>query len=331
MSFLYITEDGTVVSRKGGRFLIDRRKERLAEVPEELLEGLVLIGAVQVTAGAATRLLDKGIPVTWLSHSGKFYGRLESTRHVNVIRQQKQILLQNTPFALALAKRIVGAKAHNQLTILRRYNKNARRPEVKQCIMDIAAREKNIGTAGNAAALMGHEGSIAKRYFAGLGFLAPDGFRFTRRSKRPPKDAFNSLLSFGYTLLLYEIYTAAANEGLHPYFGFFHSLRQHHPAFASDLMEEWRASIIDSLVMNILHRRILDESHFQTAPDNGGVYLTPEGRKIFLQMYSKKMATVVGYMNDRDSYRYALGRQAASFARAIMTEDVSVYEPIRLR
>ncbi len=331
MSFLYITEDGTSVYKQGGRFVIARNQERIAEVPEELLEGLVLIGAVQLSANAAAELLEKGIPVTWLSHSGKYYGRLESTRHVNVFRQQKQILLQDTPFALALAKQIVEAKAHNQLTVLRRYNKNAQNVEVELRIKTIGILRKNISESKDIAELMGHEGAIAKIYFAALGCLAEPPFQFQHRSKRPPEDPFNSLLSFGYTLLLYEVYTAVANEGLHPYFGVLHSPRQHHPALASDLMEEWRPVIVDSLVMNILHRHILNETHFQTDDPSGGVFLTPKGRKIFLQLYGKKLIAMNQYMDGKNTYRHSLAKQAAAFAQAVMAENAALYEPIRLR
>ena len=332
MSFLYVTEDGAAIYKKGGRFVIGRNNERIAEVPEELLEGLVLFGAVQVSASVAAEMLEKGIPVTWLSHSGKFFGRLESTRHVNVFRQQKQILLQGTPFALSLAKRIIEAKAHNQITVLRRYNKNACIQEVDMRIRSMVVMHSKIDASETLPELMGHEGAIAKLYFSGLGYLAPKEFSFTRRSKQPPRDAFNSLLSFGYTILMYEVYTAIANEGLHPYFGFLHSLHQHHPALASDLIEEWRAVLIDSMVMNILHRRILNESHFQRGgDDDNGVYLTAEGRKIFLERYSKKMTTAAAYMNGKMTYRQALTKQAASFAQAIMMENPEAYEPIRLR
>ena len=97
MSFAYITEKGATISKKDGRFVVGRNHETLLEIPEETLEGLVLIGRIQVSAEAMVSLLEQGIPVTWLSHTGKYYGRLTPTTHVDVFRQQKQVQLQKSP------------------------------------------------------------------------------------------------------------------------------------------------------------------------------------------------------------------------------------------
>lgn len=107
MSFVYITEENAKLQKKGGRYLLGRNLEVIMEIPEELLEGLVLIGRIQVSAEAMVSLLESGVPVTWLSHTGKYYGRLSSTSHVDVFRQQKQIQLQKSPFFLTLSKRCI--------------------------------------------------------------------------------------------------------------------------------------------------------------------------------------------------------------------------------
>lgn len=100
MSYVYITEEGARIQKKGGRFLVGRNLEILFEIPEETLEGLVLIDSVQVSSQAMVEFLQRGIPVTWISATGKFFGRLESTSHINVFKQQKQILMQVSPFSL---------------------------------------------------------------------------------------------------------------------------------------------------------------------------------------------------------------------------------------
>ena len=107
MSFVYITEENAKLQKKGGRYLLGRNLEVIMEIPEELLEGLVLIGRIQVSAEAMVSLLESGVPVTWLSHTGKYYGRLSSTSHVDVFRQQKQIQLQKSPFFLTLSKKCI--------------------------------------------------------------------------------------------------------------------------------------------------------------------------------------------------------------------------------
>lgn len=244
MSFAYITEEGAYIQKRGGNFTVGRNRECIMEIPAESLEGLTLIDTVQVSSKAIVELLRLGIPVTWLSRSGYFFGRLESTRHVNVFRQERQVFLRGSPFALAMARQVIAAKAHNQLILLRRYNRNAALPEVRTAVADIETLSKHIMTCDTNEQLMGYEGAIAKVYFRALGRLVPDEFAFAKRTRCPPRDPFNTMLSFGYTLLMYDLYTAVTGEGLHPYFGFLHAVKNRHPALASDLMEEWRAVLI---------------------------------------------------------------------------------------
>lgn len=245
MSFAYITEEGAYIQKRGGSFTVGRNRECIMEIPAESLEALTLIDTVQVSSKAIVELLRLGIPVTWLSRTGYFFGRLASTRPVNVFRQERQVFLRGSPFALTMARQIIAAKTHNQRTLLRRYNRNAALPEMRTAVADIETLSKHIMTCDTNEQRMGYEGAIAKVYFRALGQLVPAEFAFAKRSRRPPRAPFNAMLSFGYTLLMYDIYTALSNEGLHPYFGFLHAVKNRHPALASDLMEEWRAILID--------------------------------------------------------------------------------------
>lgn len=331
MSFVYITEENAKLQKKGGRYVVGRNLEAIMEIPEEILEGLVLIGRVQVSSEAIVSLLENGVPVTWLSHTGKYYGRLASTCHVDVFRQQKQIQLQKSPFFLLLGKKCIEAKAHNQLTILRRYNRRTYSSKIEFAIKHILAVRSHINTAEDSEQLMGFEGIIAREYFAALGRLMPEGFEFSKRSKRPPLDPFNSMLSFGYTLLMYEIYTAIENAGLNPYFGYLHALKNNHPALASDLMEEWRAVIVDSMVLGLLHHNEIKAEHFYTKEGVNGIYLTREGRRIFLRAFEKRMRQENKYMDVNLSFRKSIMHQAGLFAQAMMAENPDIYKPLRVR
>ncbi|WP_315003546.1 CRISPR-associated endonuclease Cas1 [uncultured Selenomonas sp.] len=333
MSFAYITEEGAYIQKRGGNFTVGRNRECIMEIPVETLEGLTLIDTVQVSSRAIVELLRLGIPVTWLSRTGYFFGRLESTRHVNVFRQERQVFLRGTPFALAMARKVIAAKAHNQLILLRRYNRNAALPEVCTAVADIEALSKRIMTCDTNEQLMGYEGAIAKVYFGSLGQLVPAEFAFAKRTRRPPMDPFNAMLSFGYTLLMYDIYTALSNEGLHPYFGFLHAVKNRHPALASDLMEEWRAALIDAMTLSLVHHHEIKQEHFSPAEseDTPGIFLTREGRAIFLRAYEKKMRAASHYGSGRRSYRHALAHQARQYAQALMAENADIYEPVWLR
>ena len=331
MSFAYITEKGAIISHKNGRFIVGRNHETLLEIPQETLEGLVLIDTVQVTSKAMVTLLTCGIPVTWLSSKGHFFGRLESTSHVRVFKQQKQFLLQEKPFSFELSKKTISAKIHNQITLLRRYNRDRNIPEVNLHIRNIMTMRDSLRRSKTKEELMGYEGMAAKIYFSALGYFAGSDFAFEKRSKRPPLDSFNSLLSLAYTLIMYELFTAIANEGLHPYVGFLNALKENHPALASDLLEEWRPVLADSLALSLVQHHEIKKEHFYSDEETGGVFLTYEGRKIFFREYEKKMRSINQYIEGKHSYRRSLSYQVAQYSQALMAEDVSIYDPIWLR
>lgn len=331
MSYVYITEENARIQKKNGRFLVGRNLEVLFEIPEETLEGLVLIGSIQVSSQAMISLLQLGIPVTWISGRGKFFGRLESTSHVNVFKQQKQVLLQESPFSLELAKKVILAKIHNQIVLLQRYHRRDNSAFLASSITQIQALRKHVHTVQSREEVMGYEGSCSRVYFAALGKIVPKDFAFTKRSKQPPLDSFNAMLSFGYTLLMYDLYTAISNQGFHPYFGFLHALKNHHPALASDLLEEWRSTVVDTLVLSLISHHEIKPDHFIRSDDGVGVFLTRDGRSIFLRAYEKKLRSLNPYGEQRQSYRESLETQVRMYGQALMKEDCSLYKPVYSR
>lgn len=332
MSVVYLTEPGTHLHKEGGRFLICRGAETLRELPAEMLEGIVFFGGVQVSSFAIAELLRLGVPATWMSAKGRFYGRLDTTTHIQVLRQRQQFLLaEQEPVRLEFSRRIVGAKMHNQQTLLRRYNRTAQLELVEDGVAYLQALKEKVPQAAQAEELLGLEGSAARSYFACLARLVPEEFRFAGRNRRPPKDPFNSLLSFGYTLLLTELYNAVVQVGLHPYIGFLHCLRAGHPALVSDLMEEWRAVLIDSLALSLLSRRELVAGDFQPPDEEGGVYLDGPGRKKFLLAYEKRLRQENAYLGSGLSFRQTLLRQARQLAGAVDRQELGTYQPLRVR
>lgn len=287
MSFVYVTEHGALIRLSGGKIIIEKSKKILAEVPKNTIDGLVLLSSVQITSQAIVEFLRIGIPVTWISLTQKFYGRLESMAHVNVSRQARQIKMENSNFYLRMAQKIVEAKIHNQKVILRRYNRLRNLDNVLKKIRAMETILKFIPKTILINRIMGYEGVAAQNYFSALGEMVSKEFSFEKRSRRPPRDMFNSMLSFGYSLLMSEVHTAINNSGLHPYFGFMHAMKEHHPTLASDLMEEWRPILIDSMVMSLISHNEIKPSCFEIGNENG-IYLNSAGQKIFLNAYEKK-------------------------------------------
>jgi len=336
MSFIYVYEDGAKISFKQNRlFITIKEKDLDRSLPIEGVENVVIIGEVSITSPCIKELLRRGIKLTFLSGSGEFFGKLESTSHVNVSRHMCQFkCLEDSGFAFKIALEFTAAKIRNQITIVRRYERNRESSEVQRGIDELQIYYKKARDASDKESLMGYEGYAARVYYGLLSKLTEKEFAFSGRSRRPPRDPFNSLLSFAYTLLIYDVFNAVEGKGLHPYISCLHSIRQGHPSLCSDLMEEWRAVIADSLVMYVISKGIVKKKDFVTAEDSEGVFLKPEIAKVFISEYEKKIRTKAKYLSYLDfatSFRRAIEYQAGQYVKAIEQQDPSLYKGVIIR
>lgn len=334
MPNLYLNESGTVVGFSRNCFTVSHKNGLIRKIPSETLESISIFGSVQMTAKSVEKCLRKGIDVSYYSKGGSYFGRLISTNHVNTARQRSQIkMTEDDVFKLNLSKSIIQAKLNNQLVILRRYQRNSEEKNLRW-INEITQYLKKIENCTHTEQLMGYEGSAAKAYFSGLAGVIDKKFLFRGRSRRPPRDPFNSMLSLGYSILMNEIYGEIENRGLNPYFGFLHKDREKHPTLASDLMEEWRAVIVDAVVMSLINGHEILPEHFYTESDREGVFLNKEGIRIFISKLEKKFLAqtkYLPYVNYPVTFRRAIGMQAGRLADAIEKGDTSVYLPVRIR
>ena len=159
-------------------------------------------------------------------------------------------------------------------------------------------------------------------------------FKFYGRNRRPPKDPFNSLLSFGYTLLLYEIIAKLESCGLNPYCGILHKERDNSPALASDLMEEWRAVLVDSIVMKMIQGNEVNYDDFESDCDSNGIYIRNDALKKFIKQFESKLTSKTKYLeydNNSCSFREAISIQCYKVVEAIKLSDSEVYKAIIIR
>ena len=237
-------------------------------------------------------------------------------------------MIQNFP-----AKRIIDAKLRNQSVVLRRYEKSKglQLDEIQKMLSVCRAK---VFRCDSIPEIIGYEGQGAKYYFKGLAQCVDKPFQFKGRSRRPPLDEFNSMLSLGYSILMNEVYCKIETKGLNPYFGFMHRDAEKHPTLASDLMEEWRAIIVDSTVMSMINGHEIALDDFTTRLDEPGIYIQKNGLKKYLNKLEKKLQTSVKYLSYIDyavSFRKAIQLQVNQLAKAIEMEDASFYEPVRIR
>lgn len=332
MSYLYVIEHGASINVAGGYFVVKYKDGLIQKIPKETLESISLFGNVSLTINCIEECLRKGITVNFFSKKGAYYGCLESTRHGNIFRIKKQLkLTENTEFCLNFAKKIIKAKIHNQRIVLTRYYKGNNQ-EIENNIKKIKISENKIQTSKTIEELMGYEGFASRNYFEGLSLVIRPEFQFHGRNRMPPKDPFNSMLSLGYTILMYEIYGQVESHNLNPYGGFMHKDKEKHPTLASDLMEEWRAPIVDSAVMSLIQGNEISIDEFDITEQ--GVFLKDNAMKVFIKKLEQKMRTDTKYLlyvESRCSFRKALWLQVGQLVKSIEESDINLYEPVWIR
>ncbi len=334
MSFLYVYERGAKIGVQENCIIVesDNLKRTL---PIEGVESVIMFGDASLSSNSVKQFMERDINLTWLSSRGKFYGRLESTRNVDINRQRRQFACgEDKEFCLELSKRIVIAKVKNQITVLRRYKRNRPAVNIENEIDAMSNILPSIDSVSRKEELMGHEGIAARYYYKSLGRLVDKEFAFSGRNRQPPRDPFNSLLSFAYTLVMYDVYSAAVNRGLNPYASFLHSIRKGHPALCSDLMEEWRAVLADSLALYVISKGIIKLDNYEKKSQNGGMFLNNAASKVYIGEYEKKVRTRVHYLSYVDyevSFRRAMEMQCQRLAKAVEEGDPSIYQPVVIR
>ncbi|MEC4895410.1 MAG: CRISPR-associated endonuclease Cas1 [Oscillatoria sp. PMC 1051.18] len=330
MTVLYVTERGACLKIKHQQFQVYHNSEVQLSIPVNRISHIVLFGSCRLTHGAMSLALRRQIPVMFLSYQGRYFGRLQGKiAEIDYLQQQVKNSL-NPEFRLRQAKSIVAGKLSNSWILLRRLNRYHQQTEVKEAIAQLADAINKIPQAESIDTLFGYEGQSARIYFQALGTLIQDPFQFTKRTRRPPTDPVNSLLSLGYTLVFQNLYTLIQAIGLHPHFGNLHTPRHNHPALVSDLIEEFRAPIVDSLVVYLLNSNIFIPEDF-TAPDNrGGVYLQPSALKIFLKHWQTKLQSQITHSHTgaKVTYQRCLELQVWEYLTCVLGEQEN-YRPIQ--
>lgn len=209
---LYIQEQGALLKKEGGRFIVLSGEKELLDIPLIKVSSIIIFGNCTVTPAVMQHCFKREIPITLLSSRGKYYGTIESTFNHNTDFERLQLFrsLDNT-FALRLAIEAVKAKINNSKVVLQRHHKKNKSEEIKRVIDNIARICSKIEKSKNIEDVRGYEGVSAANYFSVFGRLLDKSKYFYidrfQRTKRPPLDPVNSLLSFGYTLLASNIYS----------------------------------------------------------------------------------------------------------------------------
>jgi len=320
---LHVQHQGARVKKDGNVLQVLDGDELLAEARLEEISHLVLFGGVQVSTPVIHELCQRGIPISYLTQGGWFYGITHGLLHKNVELRRRQYQVASDPDrSLALARAFVRAKIANCRTLLRRNHPSP--PE--SILADLKEDMERAADAERMDSLLGIEGTAAHRYFSSFGDMlragegAAPAFDFQQRNRRPPRDPVNAMLSFAYAMLTREWTTILQAVGFDPYLGFYHQPKYGRPALALDLMEEFRPLIGDSVVLTVINNGEVKPDDFISAM--GSVSLTAAGRTRFIEAYERRMSQeithpVFGY---RISYRRVLEVQARLLGRHLAGE-----------
>ena len=335
LNTLYLTTPETYLRLDNDTLRVEVDHETRLRVPLHHLSAVVCFGHIGLSAPLMHRLAEGGIALVLLDDNGRFKARLEGAVSGNVLLRQAQFQrVADAAFTLDMARACVAGKIKNTRQVLLRGAREAKSDDEAKTLArladDLAASLRALPAAASLDALRGLEGEAARQYFSGLSLLVrPDqraAFAMDGRTRRPPRDRFNAVLSFLYAMWMNDCRSALEAAGLDPQVGFLHALRPGRAALALDLMEEFRPWA-DRLALTLINRGQLAANYF-VLREGGGVSLQPDARKTVVVAYQERKKDEINHPLLAQSVPLGLVPlvQARLLARALR-DDAAPYVP----
>ncbi|MGQ0658187.1 MAG: type I-C CRISPR-associated endonuclease Cas1c [Chromatiales bacterium] len=296
LNTLYVTTPDAYLRLEGETVCVMVGDEKRLQVPMHHLGAIVCLGDAMLSPALLGRCMEDGRSVVWLARSGRFQARVEGPVNGNILLRQAQYrAADNQEKVLELSRAFLAGKLRNSRNVLLRGARDGQDAHERAVLVQnarlIAGHLRKLPFAGDLDSLRGEEGSAAKIYFQSMPCLTRQGvrgdFAFNGRSRRPPMDPMNALLSFLYAVLLNDCRSALEAVGLDPQLGFLHAVRPGRMALALDLMEEFRPVIADRLALTLVNRGQIQVTHFDKR-EGGAVLLKEEGRKAVIAAYQER-------------------------------------------
>ncbi len=295
LNTLYVTTEPSYLRLDNDTVRVEADRSTQLQVPLHHLGAIVCFGDVMVTPALIRRCGEEGRSLVYLDRHGRFVARVEGPVSGNVLlRRAQHVASLDTEWPARIARNIVAGKIQNARQVILRGAREAESAEDAAPLSEVAKEQAAIlarlPRAGSLDEIRGLEGESARAYFGTFDRMVREdreAFRMDGRSRRPPLDRMNALLSFLYTLLLNDCVAAAQGAGLDPQVGFLHVLRPGRPAMGLDLMEELRAVLADRLALTLINRRQVTRDDFVEKP-GGAIQFTDEARKKVVIAYQKR-------------------------------------------
>ena len=295
LNTLYVTAQGAYLSKEGETVLVRVEDETKLRLPIHTLDGIVCFGRVMMSPPLMGLCGERQITISFLSENGRFWARVTGPVSGNVLLRREHYRRADDQNASAeIARTAVAAKIANCRTVLLRAARDRPDHEGADALTDgarkLADTLENLKQPVSLDTARGLEGDAARLYFSLFDHLITaekDSFFFRERSRRPPLDNMNALLSFIYTLLVHDSVSALEAVGLDPAVGFLHRDRPGRPGLALDMMEELRPVMADRLALSLVNRKQVKGQGFKKT-ETGGVLMDDDTRKIVLTAYQKR-------------------------------------------
>lgn len=297
LNTLYITTPESYLSKDGENVVVSVKQEEVFRISVLNIESIVTFGYMGASPGLMKLCADKGIGLTFLSPNGRFISRIQGQTRGNVLLRKTQYTLsEDENVATELSKICIAGKIQNYRNILKRFERDyGKKEEIESAITEMERAKRDVLSSFEIDTIRGIEGDAASIYFSVLPYLIinqKEDFPFGGRSRRPPRDAVNAMLSLAYTLLTNDITSALETVGLDPYVGFMHTLRPGRASLALDMIEELRAYLGDRFVLSLINRKQITASDFLYQGEKG-VVLTDNGRKVFLTAWQNRKKEMI--------------------------------------
>lgn len=335
LNTLFVLTEDSYLSLDGENVVISREDETLGRFPLHTLEGIIYFGYKGASPALMGGCVQRGVSLCFMKPSGRFLARVCGQSSGNVLLRKKQYRVSDSEDESCLvARAMIAGKIYNARWVLERATRDhSLRIDVER-VKAVSAELKEASAIAaqclELATLRGVEGEAASRYFSVFNELIlqnKEAFFFDGRSRRPPTDPMNALLSFAYSILANDCAAALESVGLDAYSGFLHRDRPGRASLASDLMEELRPVFADRFVISCINSRIIKPEHFE-ARETGAVLLNDQGRKAFLSAFQERKREQISHPFLSEKLPWGLVPHVQSLLLArYLRGDLDAYPP----
>lgn len=338
LNTLYVTREKAYLSKDGQNVVITEDGSQIGRYPIHILSDIICFGYLGMSPALMGLCSENNVGISFLTPQGKFCGRVVGKESGNVLLRRKQYQMADSEESTTFVRNIIYAKGLNSKRILRRcildHGNKINTTKVEEKITEIDNCLEKIKESDDKDTIRGYEGVIAKTYFDCFDELIlqqKSDFHFNGRSKRPPEDNVNSMLSLLYTFLAHDIGSALSAVGIDSYVGFMHTDRPGRMSMALDVMEELRGFMVDRTVLSMINLKIIGKNDFEEK-ESGAVLIKESGRKKIIEYWQKRKQAEILHPYLKEKVKIGLLPHVQSMLlNSYMRGDLEAYPPFIIK